>query len=83
MKSFLLIILIMLVLIIGINIGSGSDISKSEIIKDKIEDFENGIINNDNTISHNIEPNLLNKLAEKCNDTLDNIIEKVLKQIVS
>ena len=83
MKKLVYIILLLIVLVIGMNLGSGSDQTKSEIIQDKIEDFEQGIIDNNQTYEQNIQPNILNKLASKCNNTLDSIINKVIKSLVN
>lgn len=81
MKNFLIIVLLLIALTIGINIGGQNEQSKAEIIQNKIENFENDI--NDNNISYNtIEPNALNKIADKCNNALDDIIRSVLKKIV-
>lgn len=81
MKNFLIIILLLITLTIGINIGGQNEQSKAEIIQNKIENFENDI--NDNNISYNaIEPNALNKIADKCNNALDDFIRSVLKKIV-
>lgn len=81
MKNFLIIVLLLIALTIGINIGGQNEQSKAEIIQNKIENFENDI--NDSNISYNtIEPNALNKIADKCNNALDDIIRSVLKKIV-
>lgn len=81
MKNFLIIVLLLITLTIGINIGGQNEQSKAEIIQNKIENFENDI--NDNNINYNaIEPNALNKIADKCNNALDDIIRSVLKKIV-
>lgn len=81
MKNFLIIVLLLIALTIGINIGGQNEQSKAEIIQDKIENFENDI--NDNNRSYNvIEPNALNKIADKCNNALDDIIKSVLKKII-
>lgn len=81
MKNFLIIVLLLIALTIGINIGGQTEQSKAEIIQNKIENFENDITNN-NVSYNSIEPNTLNKIANKCNDTLDSIIKNVLKKIV-
>ena len=44
MKNFIIIILLLIVLCIGINVGSGSDKTKSEIIKDKIEIIKQALL---------------------------------------
>ena len=62
MKNFIIIILLLIVLCIGINVGSGSDKTKSEIIKDKIEDFESGV-ENENKIYNTIQPTIINEIA--------------------
>lgn len=82
MRKIIYIFLLLIILCVGINVGSGSDETKANIVKDKIEDFENGI-NNDNHINNSIEPNIINEIAIKCNNTVDNIIKKVLKKIVN
>ena len=82
MKNFIIIILLLIVLCIGINVGSGSDKTKSEIIKNKIEDFESGV-ENENKIYNTIQPTIINEIAIKCNDKVDTIIKKILKKIIS
>lgn len=79
MKHFLYVILIMLVFIVGINIGSSEEKANATIIKDKIENFENNIIDNKEVEEDNIKPNILNKIADKCNDTMDGIVNKIMK----
>ena len=83
MKYFLYIMLILIVLVVGINIGSEDTQNKAENIQNKIDEFENNITNNNDTYSHIIEPNIFNKLAEKCNNGLDSLIDKVLKKLVN
>ena len=81
MKKIFYIILLLLILAFGINIGSNDNQNKSEIIKDKIESFEQNITNN-NIQGNNINPNIVNKIAIKCNNLVDQIINKVMKSLV-
>jgi uncharacterized membrane protein SpoIIM required for sporulation len=81
MKKIFYIILLLLILAFGINIGSNNNQNKSEIIKDKIESFEQNITNN-NIQGNNINPNIVNKIAIKCNNLVDQIINKVMKSLV-
>ena len=81
MKKIFYIILLLLISAFGINIGSNNNQNKSEIIKDKIESFEQNITNN-NIQGNNINPNIVNKIAIKCNNLVDQIINKVMKSLV-
>ena len=81
MKKIFYIILLLLILAFGINIGSNNNQNKSEIIKDKIESFEQNITNN-NIQGNNINPNIVNKIAIKCYNLVDQIINKVMKSLV-
>lgn len=79
MKHFFYTLLILLVLIIGINIGSSNKKVNSLVIKDKIEQFENNINNQQQVIDSNIKPNIFNKVASKCNSVVDSLVDKVKK----
>jgi hypothetical protein len=79
MKQFFYTLLILLVLIIGINIGSSNEKVNSLVIKDKIEQFENNINNQQQVIDNNIKPNIFNKVASKCNSVVDSLVDKVKK----
>lgn len=82
MKKLLFIILLLLVLVFGINIGSNSNYNNSEDIKDKIENFENNIIDNSQIKPNNIQPYSINTVANKCNNIVDEIINKVIKSLI-
>lgn len=82
MKKFLYILILLIFLVIGINIGNETDETKAEIVKDKIEIFEDNIQNNNTTTSYNIEPNVLNKVANKLNNGLENMFKSVLRKIL-
>ena len=82
MKKIFYVILLLLILVFGINIGSSNEQNNSEIIKDKIESFENNLTNNNQIQANNIKPNPINKIANKCNNLVDEIIKKVMKSLV-
>lgn len=82
MKKVIYIILLLLILVLGINMGSQNNQTKSEVIQDKIEDYEQGIDTNKITQPQNVNPNVLNKVAETCNDLVDKIVKKTIKSLV-
>lgn len=82
MKSFLYIIIILIVLVVGINIGSENTNNNNLNIQDKIDIFENNIQNNNIVTSQTIEPNILNEVAKKCNNGLDELIDKFLEKLI-
>lgn len=81
MKKFIIIITFLMVFVIGINIGGKNDKTQADIIQDKIDAFENDNLNNYEH-SQTINPNILNKVATKCNTTIDSLVEKILKAIL-
>ncbi|MCI5939242.1 MAG: hypothetical protein SOU07_01710 [Bacilli bacterium] len=81
MKKILFIVFILIIFLLGINVGSENDKTKADIIQDKINDYESGK-NNGSITQETINPNILNKIATKCNDTVEAVVKKVLKSII-
>lgn len=82
MKKIFYIFLLLLILVFGINIGSNKEENNSEVIKDKIESFEQNINNNNQVEAKSIQPNSINIIANKCNNLVDEIIRKVMKSLI-
>lgn len=82
MKKVLFIIVVLVIFLLGINVGSENDKTKADIIQEKINEYEAG--NESGTINKEIiEPNILNTIAIKCNNTVEAIVHKVLKSIIN
>lgn len=81
MKKILFIICILIIFLLGINVGSENDRTQAEIIQDKITRYENGE-DNINIEKETINPNILNTIASKCNNTIDALVDKVLRAII-
>lgn len=81
MKKILFVICVIIIFLLGINVGSENDRTKAEIIQDKITRYENGE-ENINIDKETIRPNILNTVATKCSNTIDAVVDKVLKAII-
>lgn len=83
MNKVMIFILIIVVFIFGINL-SDTTISTNEILKDNINNFESEIIQPDNEYKPSElipKRNKVSSVANKIDETFDNIFEKV-KEII-
>lgn len=76
MKKIIFIFLILLAFMIGINKGMEEKESKADLIQEKIKELEK----RKETLKENseeINPSIINLLANKCNKGVDKIINKI------
>lgn len=84
MKKIICFLFIILIFILGLSLGTIDTISKNQLIDNAKSEFENSIVepgNNYQTISDKYEENIFNYSANKIDDIIQKILNKIKAKI--